>query len=91
MPAVGDPVKYPYPQRRHQMKGLRTSYVAAILIAFCLNGWALLQHLAVVPGHDGFIAAVLIANMLCVPFALWAAFIFGEVEEVQHTAHRRLR
>ncbi len=39
------------------MRGIRTSYLAAVAVVWCLNGWALLQHLSIVPGMDGFIAA----------------------------------
>src|SRR5688572_10213554 len=49
------------------MRRIRHSFMILIAIAFVLNGWGLLQHLSMIPSHDGFIAAVLIANMLSIP------------------------
>ena len=44
------------------MRRIRQSFMILIAFAFVLNGWGLLQHLALIPSHDGFIAAVLIAK-----------------------------
>ena len=66
------------------MKRIRHSFMILIAIAFILNGWGLLQQLSILPSHDGFIAAVLIANMLSIPAIVWAAFVFGEVAESDH-------
>jgi hypothetical protein len=62
-----------------------------IAIAFVLNGWGLLQHLSILPSHAGFIAAVLIANMLSIPAVVWAAFVFGEVAESDHHSGSRAK
>ena len=63
------------------MSRIRVSYLVAVAIALILNGWALMQHLSLVAAHEGFIAAVLLANMLSTPIVMWAAFVFGEVAE----------
>jgi hypothetical protein len=73
------------------MRKIRTSYLVAVMLAFALNGWALLQHLSIVPRHDGFIAAVLLANMVSLPIALWVAFVFGEVAASHYLGRRRGR
>lgn len=73
------------------MRGLRMSYLAVVTIAFVLNGWALMQHLSMVPAHDGFIAAALVVNMLSTPVVLWAAFVYGEIAEGSHLRGRRTR
>jgi hypothetical protein len=66
------------------MTRIRISYLIVIAVSFVLNGWAVLQHLALLPADDGFIAAVLLADMLLMPLLLWAAFIFGEVAMRPH-------
>ena len=66
------------------MKRIRFSFMILIAIAFVLNGWGLLQNLSMTTAHAGFIAAVLIANMLSIPVIVWAAFVFGEVAESDH-------
>ena len=71
------------------MRKFRTSYLVAVMIAFALNGWALMQHLSIVARHDGFIAAVLVANMVCLPIVLWVAFVYGEVAASHYLRHRR--
>ena len=71
------------------MRRIRHSFMILIGIAFVLNGWGLLQHLALLPSIDGFIAAVLIANMLSIPAIVWAAFVFGEVADGDHHRKRR--
>ena len=71
------------------MRRIRHSFMILIAIAFVLNGWGLLQHLSMIPSHDGFIAAVLIANMLSIPAIVWAAFVFGEI--VDGDRHRKGR
>jgi hypothetical protein len=53
----------------------------AVAITLILNGWVLMQHLSLVAAHEGFIAAVLLANMLPTPIVMWAAFVVGEVAE----------
>jgi hypothetical protein len=73
------------------MRRIRHSFMILIAIAFVLNGWGLLQHLSMIPSHDGFIAAVLIANMLSIPLIVWAAFVFGEVAESDHLRGSRAK
>jgi hypothetical protein len=73
------------------MRKFRTSYLVAVTLAFVLNGWALLQHVSLVARHDGFIAAVLLANMVCLPIVLWVAFVFGEVAASHYLGRRRSR
>jgi hypothetical protein len=73
------------------MRRIRLSFMILIAIAFVLNGWGLLQHLSMLPSHDGFIAAVLIANMLSIPAIVWAAFVFGEVAESDHLRGSRAK
>ena len=73
------------------MRRIRHSFIILIAIAFILNGWGLLQHLSVLPSHDGLIAAVLIANMLSIPAIVWAAFVFGEVAESDHLRGSRAK
>lgn len=72
------------------MRRIRLSYLALVAISFVLNGWALLQHLSMVPAHDGFIAAIFLANMLSTPLVVWAAFVFGEIAQGARSP-RRLR
>jgi hypothetical protein len=72
------------------MRGIRTSYLAAVTVVWCLNGWALLQHLAIVPAIDGFVAATLLINMLAAPLLLWLAFVYGELVE-EEWLRRKLR
>jgi hypothetical protein len=73
------------------MRKFRTSYFVAVTLAFALNGWALMQHLSLVARHDGFIAAVLVANMVSLPIVLWVAFVYGEVAATHYLRHRRSR
>ena len=73
------------------MRRMRLSFIILIAIAFVLNGWGLLQHLSMVPSHDGFIAAALIVNMLSIPVIVWAAFVFGEVAESDYLRGSRAR
>ena len=54
------------------MRGLRAGYVTIVLLVVSLNGFALLQHLGVVPQLGGFIAATLLANMFMGPIIVWA-------------------
>jgi hypothetical protein len=70
------------------MSRIRVSYLVAVAIALILNGWALMQHLSLVAAHEGFIAAVLLANMLSTPIVMWAAFVFGEVAEGSRSPRR---
>lgn len=71
------------------MRGIRASYLAAVAVVWCLNGWALLQHLSIVPRIDGFIAATLLINMLAAPLLFWIAFVYGELEEELLRGRRR--
>lgn len=71
------------------MTRIRIGYLTIVALAVVLNGWALLQHLSMVPGHDGFIAAVLLINMLSTPLVVWASFVFGEVAMGPRPARRR--
>jgi ABC-type transporter Mla maintaining outer membrane lipid asymmetry permease subunit MlaE len=73
------------------MRKFRTSYLVAVMIAFALNGWALMQLLSIVPRHDGFIAAALLVNMVSLPIVLWVAFVYGEVAAGLNLRHRRSR
>jgi hypothetical protein len=73
------------------MRKFQTSYLVAVALAFALNGWALMQHASIVARHDGFIAAVLAANMVSLPIVLWVAFVYGEVAASHHLRHRRSR
>ena len=61
-----------------------------VLLVIGLNGFALLQHLGVVPELGGFIAATLLANMFTAPIIVWAAYVFGHIAEdrYQHRKHR---
>jgi len=68
---------------------MRLGYAVIVLLSFALNGLALLQHLALVPSHEGFIAAVLIINMLATPLLVWASFIFGEVAMGPRSSRRQ--
>ena len=72
------------------MRGIRAGYVTVVLLVVCLNGFALLQHLSVIPELSGFIAATLLANMLTAPVIVWAAYVFGHIAEghFQHRKHR---
>lgn len=72
------------------MSRYRVAYLAVVAMAVIMNGWALLQHMRYLPAHDGFIAAVLLANVLVTPALLWAVFIIGEVAEGERS-HRRSR
>jgi hypothetical protein len=60
---------------------MRTSYLVTVALAWCLNGWAILYHLAYVPGFEGLILAVLLANIFAAPIVIWAAFVYGEIAE----------
>lgn len=72
------------------MRRIRIGYAVIVSLSWILNGWALLQHLSLAPAHDGFIAAVLIADMLATPLIVWASFVFGEVAMGPRAArHRR--
>lgn len=71
------------------MSRIRIGYLTVVALSFVLNGWALLQHLAMVPAHEGFIAAVLLINMLVTPLVVWASFIFGEVAMGPRSGRRR--
>lgn len=73
------------------MQRMQGSYFAAIGIVWCLNGWALLQHVSIVPAIDGFIAAVLVINMLAAPLLFWIAFVYGEVAEEEWLSTKRKR
>ncbi|MFN3623555.1 MAG: hypothetical protein ACK4TP_05770 [Hyphomicrobium sp.] len=66
------------------MRRLRIGYAVIVALSCILNGWALLQHLSILPAHDGFIAAVLILNILATPLVVWASFVFGEVAMGPH-------
>jgi hypothetical protein len=50
-----------------------------------------MQHLSMVARHDGFIAAVLVANMVSLPIVLWGAFVYGEVAAAHYLNNRRRR
>jgi len=71
------------------MSRIRSAYIAVVSLSALLNGWALLQHLSIVPAHDGFIAAVLIADILSLPLIVWASFVFGEVAMGPRASRRR--
>jgi hypothetical protein len=62
-----------------EMQKLRFSYLIAIVLVWFINGYALLQHLAVVPEIDGFVAAALLLNILTAPVIMWAAYGFGRI------------
>ena len=72
------------------MRSIRTAYIAVIALTWFLNGFALLEHLGLIPEIKGLIAAVLLTNMVAAPIALWGAFVFGEFVE-DRTPHRWLR
>lgn len=74
-----------------EMQRIRISYVVAVLLVWCINGYALLQHVSVVPEINGFIAAALLVNMLTAPFVIWAAYVFGKIVEERflRRKHRR--
>ena len=74
-----------------EMRGMRRTYFAALAIVWCLNGWALLQQLSLVPGFQGFIAATLLINMLVAPLVLWVAFLYGELAEEETLRGKRRR
>ena len=65
-------------------------FAVIVLLVIGLNGFALLQHLGVVPELSGFIAATLLANMFTAPIIVWAAYVFGHIAEdrYQHRKHR---
>jgi hypothetical protein len=63
------------------MRRIRAGYLVLVAIVLFMNGLALLQHLGMVPEISGFLAATLLANMLAIPFAIWGAFVLGEVVE----------
>jgi hypothetical protein len=71
------------------MRRVRIGYLTIVALSVVLNGWALLQHLAMLPAHDGFIAAVLLINILVMPLVVWASFIFGEVAVGRRGVRRR--
>jgi uncharacterized protein (DUF2062 family) len=72
------------------MRGIRAGHVTVVLLVVCLNGFAFLQNLSVIPELKGFIAATLLANMLTAPVIVWAAYVFGHIAEdrFQHRKHR---
>jgi hypothetical protein len=78
------------PGSEEKMRGIRAGYVTIVLLIIGLNGFALLQHLGVVPELSGFIAATLLADMLTAPIIVWAAYVFGHIAEdrYQHRKHR---
>jgi hypothetical protein len=73
-----------------RMRGIRAAYFTTVLLVVGLNGFALLQHLSLVPELGGLIAATLIANMLTAPLIVWAAYLFGHISEdrYQHRKHQ---
>jgi len=73
------------------IRDMRTSYVVALLVVWCLNGIALLQHLSITPSVDGYVAAVLLINMLAAPLVIWIAFIYGELAEKKILGRRHAR
>ena len=73
------------------MQKLQIGYVITIALVWFLNGYALLQHLAVFPEMDGFIAATLLVNMLTAPAVIWAAYMFGRIAEERLLRRRRHR
>jgi hypothetical protein len=73
------------------MTRIRIGYLTIVAGSIVLNGWALMQHLDMLPAHAGFIAAVLIVNMLITPLVVWASFVFGEVAMGPRVGRRRRR
>ncbi len=73
------------------MRRIRISYVVAIVLVWCMNGFALLQHFSLVPEMNGFIAATLLANMLTAPLVMWAAYVFGQMAEGGFVRRRQRR
>ena len=75
------------------MQKIRVGYAIAIVLTWFINGYALLQHLAVLPEIDGLVAAALLINILTAPVILWAAYVFGRVMELRflRRKHHRLR
>ena len=73
------------------MSRIRISYVIAVLLVWCINGYAFLQHLAVLPEINGFIAAALLVNMATAPLVMWGAYVFGQIaeERLLRRKHRR--
>jgi hypothetical protein len=74
---------------RAMMRGIRTSYIAAVMIVWCLNGWAVLQQMAIIPAIEGFVAATLLIDMLAAPLLLWIAFVYGELAEEEILRRKR--
>ncbi len=72
------------------MRGIGAGYATIVLLVIGLNGFALLQHLGIVPEFSGFIAATLLVNMCTAPLIVWAAYVFGHIAEdrYQHRKHR---
>lgn len=73
------------------LRDMRTSYAVTILAVWCLNGIALLQHLSITPRVDGYVAAVLVINMLAAPLVIWIAFIYGELSEKRFLGRKHIR
>ena len=51
------------------------------LVAWALNGAALLQYFSLIEGIEGLIPAALVANIILAPALLWAAYKSGELVE----------
>jgi uncharacterized protein (DUF2062 family) len=77
--------------QEEEMHRIRVSYGVAVVLAWVMNGFALLQHFSLVPEMKGYIAATLLANMLTVPLVMWAAYVFGQIaeERLLRRRHRR--
>jgi hypothetical protein len=73
------------------MQKIRVGYAIAIVLTWFINGYALLQHLAVLPEIDGFVAAALLINILTAPLIMWAAYVFGRVAGVRFLRRKHHR
>lgn len=63
------------------MLASRFLFLVVTLVAWALNGAALLQHFSLIDGIEGLIPAALVANIVLAPALLWAAYKSGELVE----------
>lgn len=78
-------------EREEDMRRMRISYVVAVALVWWLNGWALLQHAALVPEIDGLIAGTLLVNILTAPALIWLAYLYGEIAQQMFILGKRRR
>jgi len=73
------------------MQRMRISYGVAVSLVWGLNGWALLQHMSLVPEIKGFIAGTLLVDILTAPALIWLAYLYGEIAQQVFILGKRRR